>query len=445
MTEGISWTLHPGAEGLVKVLQRRLLGDNRAAREFGEKLSRQTSTRMMDWIDHIRIPAGWIDIDDLLKTGFERDPDIEIDDATCYRAPGSMLPPIILGEDKIARLLIKVEDLDTFISANGARKEPRGKKHSALRYIVLSRENNVHFGGIERRGYRGFIEKEEDDTDAYLKTRDALGRRERTGFDENMALEELLSRLREYKKDLHVSRVADVFFRTERRYWESRDPDALRQLRRQNTLGLGWGNRDHHTYRNSRENLKTVVSILEEIGMVPRERFYAGEQAGWGAQVLEHEDLDTVVFADVDMEPVEKDGDFAHAGLKGRDELGTVGLWVALHGESMLEAGLHHLAARVDFMTYNERARSEGNAPMDPFSSFPHLKQCFTKGVNWKIDPKRGRSLLDGNRITQEQFSIFTTSGARGSHLELIERNQGFKGFNQSAVSDIIRRTDPRR
>ena len=55
------------------------------------------------------------------------------------------------------------------------------------------------------------------------------------------------------------------------------------------------------------------------------------------------------VFADVDLSPDEVEGDFAHRPLAPRTELGTVGLWCALHGESMLGAGLHHLAGRFDF------------------------------------------------------------------------------------------------
>jgi hypothetical protein len=34
--------------------------------------------------------------------------------------------------------------------------------------------------------------------------------------------------------------------------------------------------------------------------------------------------------------------------------------------------------------------------------------------------------------------------GALGSHLEILERNDGYKGFNQTGISQIIRRTDPR-
>ena len=43
--------------------------------------------------------------------------------------------------------------------------------------------------------------------------------------------------------------------------------------------------------------------------------------------------------------------------------------------------------------------------------------------------------------IMAEQFR---TGGAIGSHLENLERNDGFKGFNQAGVNEIIRATDPR-
>ena len=39
----------------------------------------------------------------------------------------------------------------------------------------------------------------------------------------------------------------------------------------------------------------------------------------------------------------------------------------------------------------------------------------------------------------------FRQEGALGSHLENLERNEGFKGFNQKGVSEIITATDPRK
>jgi hypothetical protein len=72
---------------------------------------------------------------------------------------------------------------------------------------------------------------------------------------------------------------------------------------------------------------------------VCRERFYAGRDAGWGAQVLEHPTTGICVFADVDLSPEEVTGDFAHERLPAREGAGTVGLWCELHGEAFLAAG----------------------------------------------------------------------------------------------------------
>jgi hypothetical protein len=180
------------------------------------------------------------------------------------------------------------------------------------------------------------------------------------------------------------------------------------------------------------------------MGMKPRERFYAGEQAGWGAQVLEHPICKEAVFADVDLDSDESDGDFAHEGLSQKKELGTVGLWVGLHGESILSAGFHHLAILVDFQGSNQKLPEQGIPVMPPFSSFPFLMQAFTKGETWTADKERLDILLDSQSINNEQHKSFSEDGAIGGHVEIIERNSGFKGFNQDSVSAIIKATDPR-
>ena len=46
--------------------------------------------------------------------------------------------------------------------------------------------------------------------------------------------------------------------------------------------------------------------------------------------------------------------------------------------------------------------------------------------------------------VTEEQADKFAKDGALGSHLEILERNQGYKGFNITGISQIIHRTDPR-
>ena len=122
-----------------------------------------------------------------------------------------------------------------------------------------------------------------------------------------------------------------------------------------------------------------------------------------------------------------------------------MGLWVALHGESILEAGMHHLEAQFDFDSLRDGLKAEaGIEVMAPFSNFPFLRQAFTAGERWPVSPLRADRALQLGWISDEQREKFLRDGAIGSHLENLERREGYKGFNQQAVSSIIAATDPR-
>jgi hypothetical protein len=239
--------------------------------------------------------------------------------------------------------------------------------------------------------------------------------------------------------------ACDLFFFVEREYWQRRNRAAAHQRWLQDRLGLGWANDDHHTFRSSRQAFAPLIQCLEALGMVCRERFHAGAEAGWGAQVLEHPITGIVIFADVDLSPDEIASDPGHEGLKERKELGTVGLWCALHGESFFQAGLHHLACLGDFDALRTHLAADGVTSMKPFTNFPYLRQCFTDGESWPVDKQRLHNLLDQGRIDPASAERIAHEGGRGSHLELIERNEAFKGFNQHGVSKIIAATDPRK
>ena len=55
--------------------------------------------------------------------------------------------------------------------------------------------------------------------------------------------------------------ACQFFFEAERAYWESRNRAARIQKHRQDRLGLGWGNHDHHTFRCSREHFVDLVVV----------------------------------------------------------------------------------------------------------------------------------------------------------------------------------------
>jgi hypothetical protein len=152
-----------------------------------------------------------------------------------------------------------------------------------------------------------------------------------------------------------------------------------------------------------------------------------------------------VVFCDVDLLPEETEIDFSRQPLPRSPKLGTIGLWTGLHGESFLEAGMHHLECRFDHALLREQLAGEGIGTMKPFSDLPFLKQAFTEGERWTVRPERVRRLLADGAIDATQYETFVRDGAIGSHLENLQRKGGFKGFNQKSVSAIIAATDPRR
>jgi hypothetical protein len=161
---------------------------------------------------------------------------------------------------------------------------------------------------------------------------------------------------------------------------------------------------------------------------------------------MEHAVTGITTFNDVDLSPQELMGDLGHARLPAKKELGTVGLWVGLHGEAILQAGMHHLECQFDWLALvDQLSREAGIRTMGPFTTFPYLRQAFTEGERWAVPESRLKTLLARGQITQLQAEQFRIEGAIGSHLENLERNDGFKGFNQKGVSDIISRTDPRR
>src|SRR5262249_23928159 len=147
-------------------------------------------------------------------------------------------------------------------------------------------------------------------------------------------------------------------------------------------------------FRSSRRHFKKLIELFEILGFHCRERFWAGMEAGWGAQVMENPRSKLVVFLDVDLTPEEIAIDFAHEPLPEQNKLGTVGLWCALHGDSILRAGMHHLEAQFIFEELKEGLESQGEKMMKPFSDFSYLKQAFTEGELWKVDPKRIEFLL---------------------------------------------------
>ncbi|MHA2434141.1 MAG: hypothetical protein ACXADO_12995, partial [Candidatus Thorarchaeota archaeon] len=405
-----------------------------------------------------------VEKDTLIEMGFRENRRVNRSKKTLvFEHQESILFPLVLSSENTAEVALRPESLVLFVQMNERHYDwpdlrdtdesysvyDLGEEYwSSYKKALISTQDESDLWAVERFGYDGY--KPESlwrllDGDRVVIVLAELLTRQRHFENESVGLEATLELIKDCCQILSDAQVAELFFRSERRYWQNRDRGGQVQKARQDRLGLGWGNHDHHTFRSSRENFHLLIEIFETMGFERREQFFAGEKAGWGAQVLEQPVCGISIFADVDISTEERDRDFANEPMEARSNLGTVGLWVALHGESILSAGMHHLAARVDFEHAIGALQEHGVRSLSPFSDFDFLKQAFVESETRPVEARRLDSLTDTGLISQDRHSSFRKSGAISSHLEVIQRGQGFKGFNQDSVSVIISATDPRK
>jgi hypothetical protein len=440
------WPLCYEAENFILERINAFIERNSFGRNLAKRMRDETGTLILDWTDHLLLPAA--DEKKLRELGFVDDPLGETKEKhPALWHPEAMLPKIVLAATNAKfplALAIKVDLVADFAIAHNLNREIDGEPFSRFRKLLVSEENGTQLFAIERRGYRGYVTKKPD-LKAYVAVREMFQRRRRIWEDDGEGFANTHRLLHDAVDLVGRDLACHLFFRQERAYWERRNRAGQAQRARQESLGLGWANHDHHTFRSSRQYFVDLMKALEILGVERRERYYAGAEAGWGAQVMEQPIEGIVIFADVDLTPEETEVDFSRKKLEPGKSLGTVGLWCGLHGESFLQAGMHHLECRFDHALLRDQFAQIGINTMKPFSDFPFLKQAFTEGERWPVRRERLEKLRASDLITDEQFQQFASEGAIGSHLENLQRKGGFKGFNQHAVSLIIAETDPRK
>lgn len=439
-----SWSPQPEPARLVQRLLMDCVARCSFATELSNRMLAETGTRLVDWLDHFGLPADDPILKELIGVGYIRTAQAGTD---AWEHRLGMFPRIRVHKGIARQLAIKVESATDFLVAHGLTGITiEGPPLAAVRVATVARENDVEVLVVERHGSLAFDPDPNEDVPAaaVLRHAESLRMRRRDFASDDDGFIHAIGLIERAITDLSRDRACELFFVAEREYWLRRNKAGRIQKGRQDTLGLGWANHDHHTYRSSRQNFALLIAFLERLGFECRERFYAGREAGWGAQVIEHPVTGVTIFADVDMSPEEVSQDFSHESLPPRDKLGTVGLWCALHGEAFLQAGMHHLECQFDFATTRDQLQSIGIETMPPFTDFPYLRQAFTRGERWQVDPARVERLRTLKLITPDQALQFLANGAIGSHLEILQRNDGYKGFNQTGISEIITATDPR-
>jgi len=397
------------------------------------RLSDGAGVRLRDVVDHIVIAdadafhgflaAGWSEA----ETGVWRNED-------------GLFPPIVRGTHN--GLWLRVDAIETFAAAYAPEGAIEGRAHGSMRRLALT----PGFGAVERNGYPGFDIP--DPTDADIRAArlhyNAFRARRRQFDDVERGLAHTEALVDAAIADIGPHWACDLWLKAERDYWMRRCAAGRLQKARQDAVGIGWSNIDHHTYDGSRRHFRHTVRILEKLGYQLREMLYAGELAGWGSQVLWQPVIRSTIFADVDLSPEELTIDFAHADLPDLVRHRRAGLLSELLGESILEAGLNHVACLYDQRLLRGQLNGHGVAMMAPFSDMPHLYQELTLGDWDAVDPARVDALEAAGHIDAPEAERLRMDGSIVTHLENIERNNGFKGFNRGGIDSVLRKLDPR-
>ncbi|MFO6448333.1 hypothetical protein ACLBKU_14465 [Erythrobacter sp. NE805] len=431
------WAREPEAEAVLAAFLDDALAGNAPAAAFAGRLLEDTAIRLRDILDHITLAEA------AAAAGFER-AGWSPAEAGVWRNAAGLFPPLVLGDR--TTVWLRVEDVATFLEANRITAPIEGVPGNPLRRAIAFRGGSTDVGVVERSGHAGF-DVPEVPQDLLRLARihfNALRvrRREFDTVEAGLAHTEAL--VDAAIADLGPHWACDLWLKAEREFWMKRCASGRFQKQRQDAAGVGWCNIDHHTYDSSRRHFRHTIRILEKLGYELREMLYAGELAGWGSQVLEQPVIGSTIFADVDLAPEELTIDFAHEVLPDLPRHRRAGLLSELLGESILEAGLNHVAGLYDNVALRGQLTAAGIAFMTPFSDFAHLYQELTCGDMAPVDPRRVDALEAAGHIGAEEAEKLRLEGSIVTHLENIERNDGFKGFNREGIDSVLRKLDPR-
>lgn len=433
------WAPQPDAEATLREWLESRLARNDEAAALAHLLMEGAAIRLRDLVDHVVFTqpatraaieaAGWT----------QGEPGV-------WRNPAGMFPPFVAGDAEAVWL--RVESVEQFVAAHNLSVAIEGEALAPLRRALVMPGDAVNFGVLERGGSPAFVPQTDDPaerrTARITLQRFRARRRQFDTVEQGLAYTETL--VDGAIADLgNPHRACALWLLAEREYWQSRCHAARLQKARQDAVGVGWANIDHHTYDSSRAHYQHTIAILEKLGYELREMLYAGDMAGWGSQVLEQPVIGSTIFADVDLAPHEVELDFAHEPLPPLAKHRRAGILCALHGESILEQGLNHVACFYDQQTMRDQMAGLGIRMMPPFSDMPHLYQELTHGDWAAVDPARVDALEAEGHLPSEEAQRIRMDGAIVTHLENIERNDGYKGFNKPGIDGVLQKLDPRR
>ncbi len=110
------WQTQPEAAAAVASFVARAEEASAAVRRLAQAMRVQTGTRLLDWIDHVRVLDDDPLVSSLLATGFT--PDDATQRPTIWRHSAGLFPAFVVDPAAETTLAIKVESCEDFLAAH---------------------------------------------------------------------------------------------------------------------------------------------------------------------------------------------------------------------------------------------------------------------------------------------------------------------------------------
>src|SRR5262249_10216393 len=125
---------------------------------LAERMKTETSTRFVDWLDHLVVSDEAAPVEELRRLGFARQPIHHGVGAAVYAHEGAVFPRLVVASGsgpRIPQVAIKVEGVAAFARAHDLGLEIRGYAMGPYRFATIGGKPTT-LGIVERRGYLGF-------------------------------------------------------------------------------------------------------------------------------------------------------------------------------------------------------------------------------------------------------------------------------------------------
>jgi hypothetical protein len=247
-TPRFDWQRYPEAEAFLSEKVGQFVGAVPFARALEANLILHTSSRLVDWLDHLVLADGDTPRGQLVDLGFEpQEVPVEPGDVV-YRHPGALFPGVLLRTGtsgkpgEVVAAALQVEDVGEFLMIQRVATSIEGTPLSPYRRAQIWQGAGLSFTVVERRGHQGFVplEMPPDYPQRYLRAVERWATRPRQVDDLQEGMVQTLNLARALASELGADMAAWVAFAAERGYWQRRNRAGQIQKGRQDPGDVGF-------------------------------------------------------------------------------------------------------------------------------------------------------------------------------------------------------------